>query len=490
MEFDRMIVEPADENMKLTKTNFIQYLNCPKSVWLMLNDPETYPKEEELSDFDQKLIKEGYEFEGYVKQLIASYEDAAEYDFQKTYETDSGLYARVDIIRRHENGTVDLYEIKSSTSVKNNKKHHHLFDAAFQTSVAKRSGETIGNIFIVHLNKEYIRQGEIDPAQMVVISNETDRVNALLEETDNKIDEALALLSQQEIDQTYCTCLYLGKGHHCKSFDHFNPDILNPSIYTLPRMGGKKLQGFVDEGRITLEKIELNEVTNQQKPVLEAFKNGGEYINIADIENFFSMLKFPLYFLDYEAYGSAIPMLNGLRPHEHLPFQFSLHIMEKDGSIKHAAYLADELELPEKLFEALANNIGPNGSIVAWHKTYENERNKQMAELYPDYAEFLLDVVDRTMDLEDVFKTGYVNIEFKGSTSIKKVLPVLVPELSYDGMNIAEGTAAMDAWAKMVTETDPAIKTKIRTDLLKYCELDTLAMVKIYKFVRDRFLSV
>ena len=485
-----MIVEPADENMKLTKTNFIQYLNCPKSVWLMLNDPETYPKEEELSDFDQKLIKEGYEFEGYVKQLIASYENAAEYDFQKTYETDSGLYARVDIIRRHANGTVDLYEIKSSTSVKNDKKHHHLYDAAFQTSVAKRSGETIGNIFIVHLNKEYIRQGEIDPAQMVVVSDETDRVNALLEETDNKIDEALTLISQPEIDQTSCTCLYLGKGHHCNSFNHFNPNIPMPSIYTLPSMWGNRLKNLVDDHRFGLDEINLDELTKQQKPVLEAFKSGGEYINIADIDNFFGILKFPLYFLDYEAYGSAIPMLDGLRPHEHLPFQFSLHIMEKDGSIKHVEYLADELELPEKLVEGLANHIGPDGSIIAWHKTYENERNKHMAELYPDHTEFLLDLVDRTMDLEDVFKTGYVNIEFKGSTSIKKVLPVLVPELSYDGMEIAEGTAAMDAWAKMVAETDPAIKMQIRNDLLKYCELDTLAMVKIYEFIRDRFLSV
>ena len=164
--------------------------------------------------------------------------------------------------------------------------------------------------------------------------------------------------------------------------------------------------------------------------------------------------------------------------------------MEKDGSIKHVEYLADELELPERLVEVLASNIGPDGSIVAWHKTYENERNKHMVELYPDHSKFLLDLVDRTMDLEDIFKSGYVNIEFKGSTSIKKVLPILVPELSYDGMEIAEGTAAMDAWAKMVAETDPAIKMQIRNDLLKYCKLDTLAMVKIYECIRDRFLSV
>ena len=148
-------------------------------------------------------------------------------------------------------------------------------------------------------------------------------------------------------------------------------------------------------------------------------------------------------------------------------------------------YLAEELELPEKLVDALIQNIGASGSVIAWHKTYENERNKHLAKLYPQHEEFLLGLVERTKDLEDVFKTGYVDIAFGGSTSIKKVLPVIVPDLTYEGMDIAEGTAAMDAWAKMVDENDSDAKAKLRKDLLAYCELDTLAMVRIFEYVKS-----
>ena len=318
-----------------------------------------------------------------------------------------------------------------------------------------------------------------------LVSDVTERVLEILPKIDKQIDEALDLLKEDQIDRLSCTCLLLSKGHHCNSFDYFNPDLPDPSIYNLPSLWGKRLETFVTEGRLELSNIELDEVTNQQKPVLAAFQNGGQFIDRADIQNFFDTLEYPLYFLDYEAYGSAIPMIDGLSPHDHLPFQFSLHIMQADGSVSHVEYLAEEFELPEKFVDALMQNIGASGSVIAWHKTYENERNKHLAKLYPQHEEFLLGLVERTRDLEDVFKTGYVDIAFGGSTSIKKVLPVIVPDLTYEGMDIAEGTAAMDAWAKMVAEKDSDTKAKLRKDLLAYCELDTLAMVRIFEYVKS-----
>jgi hypothetical protein len=143
---------------------------------------------------------------------------------------------------------------------------------------------------------------------------------------------------------------------------------------------------------------------------------------------------------------------------------------------------------PDKLIEALRDAIHPTGSILAWNKAFENAQNKNMGKQFPHAKSFLIDLVDRTFDLMDIFKTGYVDIGFDGSTSIKKVLPVLIPELSYQDMEVKDGGAAMEAWGEMIVITDHAKKQKLRQALLDYCKLDTLAMVRIYQFI-DRVMS-
>ncbi len=464
--------------MNLTKTDFIQFLNCPKSFWLMRNKPDECPCEE-LSEYGQKLIKEGYEFESYVTQLIKNLPDTSSFEFQKTFETEDGLFARLDIARHNDDGSINIYEIKSSNSVKD----EHIYDTAFQAAIVRRLGAKVGKIFIVHLNKDYMRQGDIEPEKMIVFADKTIKVKEQLPKIDSQINQALALLDQESIDETSCSCLYLSKSNHCSSFDYFNPDIPKPSIYNLPRISSRKLEDFVIENRFGLDDLDSDELSKLQKLVLSSHQNNKPHINLADIENFFSYLRYPLYFLDYEAYGSAIPVIDGLRPHAHLPFQFSLHVLEENGTLTHHEYLAEEIVLPIKLVEALEKYIGDYGSIIAWHKVYENSRNKDMAQLYPAKATFLNDLIDRTLDLEDIFKTGYVDIAFGGSTSIKKVLPVIVPELSYDSMDIADGTSAMDGWARMITEKDANKREKLKQDLLAYCKLDTLAMVKIFQFI-------
>ena len=122
---------------------------------------------------------------------------------------------------------------------------------------------------------------------------------------------------------------------------------------------------------------------------------------------------------------------------------------------------------------------------MAWHKTFENQRNQEFAYIYREKAKFLMGLVERTIDLEDVFKDGYVDIAFGGSTSIKKVLPVIVPDLTYDGLRVASGTDAMVAFAEMITLLLGAKRNKVRSEMLRYCKLDTLAMVRIFEKMRE-----
>lgn len=200
------------------------------------------------------------------------------------------------------------------------------------------------------------------------------------------------------------------------------------------------------------------------------------------IEGLLSAYQFPLYFFDYETFASAIPLIDGARPHQHYPVQYSLHIVDKDGRITHKEFLQREAKLPRNLVDQMENDFGAEGSIVSWHASFEKTQNKEMAKWFPEKAEFLTTINQRMVDLEDIFKEAYVDIKFKGSTSIKKVLPVICPHLGYQGLQIMDGANAMDAWHQMI-QAEGSKAEEIAGALLAYCKMDTLAMVEIHRFL-------
>ncbi|MEI6288359.1 MAG: DUF2779 domain-containing protein, partial [bacterium] len=173
----------------------------------------------------------------------------------------------------------------------------------------------------------------------------------------------------------------------------------------------------------------------------------------------------------------------GYRPYQRMTFQYSLHVLEAPGgALKHYAYLAKDWKDPSReLAKDLREKITTKGTVIAWNMSFEKGCNSEMAERYPEFLLFFEDINNRMFDLMQTFKKGYyVHKDFHGSASIKKVLPVLVPELSYADLNIHEGGTASNKWGEMIKlETPQEVKDSIYENLLKYCELDTLAMVRI-----------
>jgi hypothetical protein len=387
------------------------------------------------------------------------------------------------VIRDNGDGTINLYEVKSSTSVKSSGQHNQIKDAAFQKIAAEETGLKVARVFIVHLNKDYVRQGDIDPEQLLILADVTSDVVEIETVTGAEIDGALGLLAEHEIDESSCSCLQLTKSNHCDSFDYFNPAIPTPSIFTLPRISKAKIAGFVADARFDLDEIGLDEVTDKQIPVLQSAHLKTPIKDQAAIACFFNKAAYPIYFIDYETYSSAIPLVDGARPQAPIPFQYSLHVKRtpEDTELLHVEYLAEAAAMPLAMIEHMQSHIGATGSLVSWHASFENTQNKTMAAQYPDKADFLQDLIKRTLDLEDVFKDGYVDIAFAGSTSIKKVLPVVVPDLTYEGMDVASGTDAMEAWIRLVTMPNGAEKDQLREAMLEYCKLDTYAMVRIFE---------
>lgn len=469
--------------MRLSKTDFVQYLNCSKSLWLLKHEPEKYPYGE-FSAFVQKLTREGYEVEFYVRQFF-DIQPERHLGYQTVFESGEGLYAKVDALERTDDDEVILYEIKSTTSLKTDPSHNHLKDACFQKICAERSGQNIDRIYLVHLNGEYVRKGKVDPSELLTFVDITERVNAISEETENEIEAAIKFVNKPELDRQGCSCLYKSRANHCDTFQYFNPEIPTPSIYSLPRLSENKRYQLVKRRIFDLRDFPTHfELSVSQRKLVEAVRRGRPQVSLEAIRAFLREFSFPLYFIDFESFASAVPLIDGSSPHRHCPFQYSLHVLQEDGTLTHKEYLEREPRLPDRLVSHMKRDIGPEGSIVSWHASFEKMQDREMARLFPEYAAFLDQVNDRMIDLEDPFKTDYVDARFDGSSSIKKVLPALCPELGYDDLDVKDGTMAMESWQRMINAGQKEAE-QIATSLLAYCERDTLAMVEIYRFLRD-----
>jgi len=470
-------------DLSFSKSDFLEYQKCAKAFWLKTHKPQAiqWPAP---SAFERMLMKDGYAVEAIVKELVASWPDQDACQFQSTFVSSDNLIVRADLVKKLDDGEIDIFEIKGSTSVTGSGGQDHINDAAFQTLVAERSGQIIRCIYIVHVNKEFVRNGKIDPTEFLQIIDVTDEVRERLPEIGILVDDALSFIKQSTIDESHCTCLYVGsRPNQCPSFGYFNPSVPETSIYNLPRISKSKVQAFVEEGRLSLDTIEDSEVSKLQKPVLIAAQQGSPVINKGKIREFIEELVWPLHFYDYETFASAIPSTDGLKPHLPMPVQYSLHLFEKGGVLKHYEFLSEVHGMHQELIQRMEQDFLGDGSVLCWNKSFEMSCNKRMAELFPNKAEFLLGLNKRTVDLMEVFKEDYVDVRFGGSISIKKVLPVICPDLEYDENAVHDGAGAMEAWLEMVQTVDAEKKIKLSTQLLEYCKLDTLAMVEIYRFL-------
>lgn len=463
--------------LPLTKSDFLEFRQCAKAFWLKRHRPDAVDWGVP-SAFDRLLMKDGYAVEAEARRWVATWPDAAYCEFQVEFCHDSQLLARVDLVRRLADGSVDLFEIKSSTGPKD-----HIEDICFQKVVVERCGVVVRSVHIIHVNKDYVRLGEIDCDQLLTIADANAEVLAKWDEMEAAIADALELLGSDEINETGCSCRLLGNSdNHCASFGHFNQDLPAVTAHVLPRVSRQRLAKLDEEGRLAIETVVEADLTPAQLPAWTALTTGQPVINQAALQAFVDKLAWPLHFYDYETSKPSIPLADGHRPHQQIPIQFSLHRLHQDGRLEHFEFLCDAPGQSGALAQNLVDSVGPEGSALVWFETFEKSCNKTLAQLHPEHADFFAGLSERTVDLMVPFQRDYVHPGFKGSSSIKKVLPV-VCSLSYDGLAVHDGTSAMEAWAAMVNEGDPLARAERRRELLAYCELDTLAMVRVFDFL-------
>jgi hypothetical protein len=451
-------------------------LEAPLHLWAAKNGQiERGP-----AAFDQHLMDQGR----MIEELALAYLEGTclkgkgEVSIQKTF-SDGPFQIRTDAVAADPNGGwLDIYEVKSSTSIKK----EHYYDLTYQRLVCEAS-MPVRDVYLVYVNKEYVLGETFNAEDFFLVENLTQKVEEFRAEVLAEREYALETI-RTEAPNGIATCFNPGSCP-CPALCH--AELPAYPIYNLPRLGAKRAKDLRDQGVLGIKEIPAGySLSERQQEHLLAVQSGEPRINKSAIMDALNDLIFPLYFLDYETYPPGLPLFPGYKPYEHVVFQYSLHVMDNEGSLDHhELLLTGEGDPSRELAADLLEKIAEKGAVIVWNKGFEMGKNREMGMRYPQYKAGFEAVNDRVYDLMEIFSKGlYIDADFGGSASLKAVLPVLVPELetSYQDLAISGGDQAMLAWRDIREGKVPDSEIpRLREALLAYCKLDTLAMVEIWR---------
>ena len=497
----------------LSKSKYCGLWQCPKIAWLRQYKPEVSV----IDDMVQARFDAGNVVGDLAMGLFGDYVEVTTYNGEKLDlkamidKTSSemakgthniceasfsynGLYCAVDILRKTEDGWA-IYEVKSSTKHKKDDgsyeddKEVYIADVAYQKYVLEHCGVNVTGTYLVCLNGDYVFDGTLDIKQLFFISDVADQVSNEIQSIEPNLEIAERVLTSDE-EPDIDLDVHCRKPYVCAFWKYCSKHIPDESVFNLYRLWMSKKIEYYKNGWITYrDLIDNAPITNEKhlRQIEFGLEDKGTYINKAEIASFLQKVSYPLYFLDFETMQPVIPQYIGTRPYAQIPFQYSLHYIEEEGGeLKHKEFLAESGTDPRRaLAEQLCADIPMSVCVTAYNKAFECTRIRELAETYPDLAEHLLNIRDNIVDLLDPFQSGwYYNRAMKGSFSIKSVLPAIFPDdpsLNYHNLEgVHNGGEAMTIFPK-IKDMSPEEQQKARHNLLKYCELDTYAMVKVWE---------
>lgn len=492
----------------ISKSRFVNYLQCPKKLWLQLNHPE-YADELDQTVFEngtmvgelaQGLFPGGkvVDFDSTnpnnIADMIATTAQLIEQGEQIIYEAAfgrDGLLAICDILRVYVvdgQRVFDIYEVKSSLDCKD----VYVQDVAFQKYVLETCGIQVRDCHVVYITRGYVREGELDISKLFTAKRVTDLV-AELQETIPVTLEAIANTLDETDEPHYDIGLHCDKPYPCQFQSYCRQHIPANSVFDISRLSAKLKHDYYKEGIITFQDVFDHSVSlnvHQQMQVDAELQNI-EHFDAHQIKKFLDTLFYPLCFLDFETFMPPVPLYLGTVPYQQVPSQYSLHILrEEGGQLEHRDFLAKEGFDPRyRLAAKLVEDMPEDACIVAYNMSFERGVIANLARQFPALEQDLMRIHGSFVDLMEPFKKkDYYHRNMKGSYSIKSVLPTLFPndsELSYDSLGlVSNGGQAMSAYAALVDLPEEE-REPIRRALLEYCRLDTLAMVKIVEKLRQ-----
>jgi hypothetical protein len=399
-----------------------------------------------------------------------------------------GGYCAVDILKK-ENGGYVIYEVKSSTD---GDKEVYAQDVAYQKYILVNNGINVTGTYLVCINSAYVLEGELDIHRLFQVQDISEAVSQEYPLVASQVASVKKMLSKMDEEPDMGLDVHCHKPYDCAFWQYCSRHIPKQSVFNLYRMTFDKKIAHYQQGVITYEQLQNEELNEKQRMQVECSLNDTIYINKVEIARFLDTLTYPLYFLDFETVQPVIPEYQGTHPYQQIPFQYSLHYIEEiDGKLKHKEFLGISGQDPRRaLAEKLCKDIPMNVCVTAYNKAFECTRLRELAETFPDLSEHLLNIRDHIIDLLVPFQSGWYYVPaMGGSFSIKSVLPALFPndpELDYHNLqgSVHNGSEAMNVFPK-IKDMLPEEQQSARQSLLKYCELDTYAMVKVWQKLKE-----
>ena len=489
------------KNLYLSKSKYCKCVQCKKILWLKKYKPEVAVESEKDAVFEN-----GNKVGQLAKGLFGKYEDV-EYNenlnimIEKTNEllknkpniiTEASFnynnnFCSVDILKNDVDG-VEIYEVKSSTKI------HDTFldDVSYQYYVLDSLGLNVKKACLIYINNtDYIRGEELELDKLFKIEDLTDIAISKKAEIETNIKEFNKFMEEHNKDNEpnidigiKCTEPYM-----CDFWKYCTRNLPKTNVFDIGGMHKTKKFEKYYEGKISFEDLQFEDLNQKYLEQINfELNNLKPKIDKEAIEEILDSLKYPLYFLDYETYQTAIPEIVGTKAYQQLPFQYSLHIIKEEGApVEHREFLAeiDDKNFIRHFAESLIKDIPENGSVIIYNKSFEPARNREIARMYPDLKDELERINSNIVDFMVPFKQRkYYMKEMHGSASIKAVLPALYPddpELDYHNLPVVHnGGEASNAFLSLNDKTKEE-QEQIRNGLLVYCELDTWAMVKIWE---------
>jgi hypothetical protein len=478
----------------LSKSRFLAGLQCLLRLWHQCYNPhlaaEVSPVQQAIFDTGHevgrlattlfpggRLIEEDYLHHN--KAVMATKEAMNEPAIPAIFEAAflyDGVRIRADIIERLSNGTWNLIEVKSSSSVK----EVYLADVGIQYYVINGAGFRIARAGIMHLNTRYVYDGmNLEPGGLFSFSDLTERVIQVQEQISGELHNQKQMLKAGEAPEVDPS-RFCNSPHHCEFWEH--------CIRQVPEFWIVNLSGITQDKLDELMAMNIQDIRDippsfRLNPLQERIRRCSvsqeEYLSPSLAPELQDVVC-PVHFLDFETVAPAIPRYPGTRPYYSIPFQFSNHTLYEDGALEHHEYLCvEDIDPREEFARNLLKALGAEGTIFTY-TLYEKGIMRELAEHLPRYRRQLMAATTRFKDLHSLVRRYFYHPCFYGSFSLKSILPALIPEMNYEHLDIHEGIQASLWYLRMIDPTIPKDeKERINRALRAYCAQDTMAMVKI-----------
>jgi hypothetical protein len=490
------------KKISLSKTQYMEAMRCPKMLWLRFHLPEAA---EPYDTATLHLFKIGHRVERLAHQLFPGgvvIEKGVDESFQElilktknalmgstgiifegTFASETS-HCRADVVDKNESGSLNLGEIKMCTQVKSD----HVMDTGFQCHCIEKSGNKIDQIHLIHINPDYYRKGELSPAGLFQCMNITAKAKMESSRIESMINNLISMVAFEQPPNAIpgSACKYPGK---CQFYNYCHQSIHSGSIYELP-FSAKLVPSLLKAGIYRLVDIPAGtKLSSRQHAQVLSAKRNFPVINRGELHNFLQGITHPVNYLDFEAIAPCIIPFDGCKAYGKIPFQYSLDVVKSNSSTpEHHEYLHETRSDPRKeLIENLMMSIGSKGTILSWNMSYEKSVLTSLASTFPEHAPKILnEIIPRMVDLIVPFRNGiYADYRFQGSASIKRVLPIMAPNMKYENMAIKRGDDAAVFFEDFIDgDISEQQWHQLRPDLLEYCGLDTQGMIAIHEALR------